>query len=56
MDELLDMIAADESPSQISDKIKELLFSKSAEKVDEFRPIVANSMFGGDEETEVEEE
>lgn len=55
MDDLLDMIAADESPSQISDKIKELLFSKSAEKIDEFRPIVANSMFNGDTE-EVEEE
>jgi hypothetical protein len=46
MDDLLDMIAADESPSNISDKIKELLFSKSAEKIDEFRPSVAMSMFG----------
>ena len=45
MDDLLDMIAADESPSQISDKIKELLFAKSAEKIDEFRPAVALSMF-----------
>ena len=32
MDDLLDMIIADESPSQISDKIKDMLFSKSAEK------------------------
>lgn len=46
MDELLDMIAADESPSQVSDKIKELLFNKSAEKIDAFRPTVATSMFG----------
>ena len=30
MDDLLDMIQTDESPSQISDKIKELLFAKSA--------------------------
>lgn len=50
MDDLLDMIAADESPSQISDKIKELLFTKSAEKIDEFRPVVANNMFN----TEIE--
>ena len=50
MDDLLDMIATDESPSQISDKIKELLFTKSAEKIDEFRPAVANSMFGETEE------
>jgi hypothetical protein len=45
MDDLMDMIAADESPSQISDKIKELLFTKASEKIDGFRPTVANSMF-----------
>jgi hypothetical protein len=55
MDDLLDMIVADESPSQISDKIKELLFTKSAEKIDEFRPIIANSMFNGDNEETGEE-
>lgn len=53
MDELMNMIAGDETPSQISDKIKELLFTKSAEKIDEFRPAVANSMFN--KETEEEE-
>lgn len=52
MDELLDMIVADESPSQVSDKIKELLFNKSAEKIDAFRPAVATSMFGETEEEE----
>ena len=46
----MDMIAADESPSQISDKIKDLLFTKSAEKIDAFRPAVAQSMFGETEE------
>jgi hypothetical protein len=46
MDELMDMIITDESPSQISDKIKELLFARSAEKIDEFRPIVSNAVFG----------
>ena len=46
MDELLDMIASDESPSNISDKIKDLLFTKSAEKIDALRPAVATSMFG----------
>ena len=44
------MIATDESPSQISDKIKDLLFTKSAEKIDAFRPAVAQSMFGETEE------
>jgi hypothetical protein len=46
MDDLLDMIATDESPSQVSDKIKELLFTKSSEKIDGVRPDIAASMFG----------
>jgi hypothetical protein len=46
MDDLLDMITTDESPVEISDKIKELLFAKSAEKIDSFRPAVASSLFG----------
>jgi len=54
MDDLLDMIAADESPSQISDKIKEILFAKSADKIDQLRPSVAQSMF--DEVSDTEEE
>lgn len=54
MDDLMDMIAADESPSNISDKIKDLLFAKSAEKIDAFRPVVATSMFG-ENETEYED-
>jgi len=52
MDELMDMIVSDESPSQISDKIKELLFAKSAEKIDDFRPAVAGTMFGQEEQEE----
>ena len=56
MDELMDMIATDESPSQISDKIKDLLFAKSGEKVDAFKPVVASSMFGDYEESDYEEE
>ncbi len=44
--ELMDMIIADESPSNISDKIKDMLFAKSADKVDAARPEVASSTFG----------
>lgn len=51
----MDMIVADESPSEISDKIKDLLFAKASERVDEYRPIVASSLFNG-ETSEVEEE
>ena len=50
----MDMLATDESPSQISDKIKELLFAKSAERIDSFRSDVSSSMFGL-EDSEVEE-
>jgi hypothetical protein len=56
MDELMDMIVADESPSQISDKIKELLFAKSAEKIDAFKPVVAASLFGNEEQGTSEEQ
>ena len=52
----MDMIVADESPSDISDKIKEVLYTKAAEKVDNTRPNVALSMFDIEQETEVESE
>jgi len=42
----MDMILADESPTDISDKIKEILFAKSAENVNAVRPEVAASLFG----------
>ena len=43
--ELMDMIIADKSPSQISDRIKDMLFTKSAERVDAYKPEVAKSSF-----------
>lgn len=56
MDELMDMIVSDESPSQISDKIKDILFAKAAERVDDYKPIAANSLFGNEEEDDEEYE
>ena len=44
--ELMDMIIADESPSTISDRIKDMLFAKSADRVDTFKPDVAADAFG----------
>ena len=49
----MDMMTTDESPSQISDKIKEILFNKSAERVDAFKTDVANGVFG---DVDVEDE
>ncbi len=52
----MDMIATDESPSQISDKIKDILFAKASERVDEMRPTVASSIFNSSDVEDVEEE
>ena len=57
MEELLDMISSDESPAQISDKIKDILFAKSAERIDAYRPEVSSQLFGNEDiEVEVEDE
>ena len=53
MDDLIDMMARNESPADISDKIKEILMQKSAENIEIIRPVVANSIFG-EPESEVE--
>ena len=54
----MDMIGADESAAQVTDKIKDLLYAKSGEKVDAFRHHVANSLFNDleDESDEVSDE
>lgn len=54
MDNIIDMIISNESPSQISDEIKNALFSRSAEKIDTLKPDVAASMFGGIVDSEEE--
>ena len=57
MDELMDMIVADESPSQISDRIKDMLFAKSAERVDAHKTTAASALFGQQpDEEEIESE
>ena len=52
----MDMIVTDESPSQISDKIKDLLFAKASEHIDAFKPTVAASLFDTQEMDYAEEE
>jgi len=49
--ELMDMIIADKSPSQISDRIKDMLFAKSAERVDSYRPEVAKNSFNAPDDS-----
>jgi hypothetical protein len=48
MNDLIDMIVNNQSPADISDKIKELLMQKSAENIDTIRPVVASSVFTND--------
>ena len=47
--DLLDLIAADESPAQISDLIKDIISSKAMEKIDALVPEVSTSLFSGSE-------
>ena len=52
MDELMNLMIADESPSEISDSIKNHLFAKAGAKVDALKPAVANAMMGYELESE----
>jgi len=54
-DDLMDMMVDDANASDISDKIKEILYTKSAEMIDVARPLVGAGLFG-DEVPEVSEE
>jgi len=56
MDELLDMIATDASAADISDSIKDALYTKSAERINSQRIDVAAAMFDPSiEDTEVDD-
>jgi len=58
MEELVDLIATDASPSDVSDKIKDALMAKAAARIDAFKPEVASSVFDAEvpEEEEVVDE
>jgi len=46
MEEIVNLIGSDSSASDISDKIKDVLYSKAAERINTIRPAVGASMFG----------
>lgn len=54
--DLVNMMLGDASSSEVSDKIKEILYSKSSEKLDDIKPAIANAMFGNEVPDETEEE
>ncbi len=55
MEDVIDLIATDSSASEISDKIKDALYAKSAQRIDAVRPTVGASLFGDDQSSEEQE-
>ena len=55
MEEIVNLIGSDASASDISDKIKDVLYAKSAQKIDAVRPTVGASMFGDNQSSEEQE-
>jgi hypothetical protein len=56
MEDIIDLIFQDAGSSQVTDAIKDALYSKSAEKIDALRPVAAASLFGNEPiETAIEE-
>ena len=57
MEDVVDLIATGAKAAEVSDKMKEILYAKAAERVDIARPYIANAMFGQEfEYPEVEDE
>ena len=53
MEEIIDLIATDSAASEVTDKLKDILFTKSAERIETQRPNISASMF---DEPEIETE
>lgn len=50
----MDLMIADDSPSEVSDAIKNALYQKAAERIEFARPYVADAMFGHEDQEEYE--
>jgi hypothetical protein len=56
MEEIIDLIATNASASEINSKIKDALYVKASEKLDDARPFVAASLFGTNNVDEYDDE
>ena len=56
MEDLVNLIATDAAASEVSDKIKDILYAKSAERLEVAKPIVAAQMFDNPSEGETVEQ
>ena len=54
MDDIIDAIATDASPSEIANSLKDVIYQKAAERVEGLRPNASSSVFGGEIEDEIE--
>tara|TARA_B100000287_G_C20183195_1_gene603014 strand:+ start:228 stop:413 length:186 start_codon:yes stop_codon:yes gene_type:complete len=52
MEDIVDLIATDSSASDISDKIKDMLYAKSAERIEGMKPDIASTVFAEPVESE----
>tara|TARA_B100001059_G_scaffold26495_1_gene21318 strand:+ start:37234 stop:37404 length:171 start_codon:yes stop_codon:yes gene_type:complete len=46
---IIDAIASGSSPSEVTQEIKDILFAKSSERIDDFRQVAASNLFQGEE-------
>lgn len=46
MEELIDLIVTDSSATAVSDRIKDALYAKSAERIEASRPLASAALFG----------
>lgn len=53
---IIDLIAQDQSPADVSDAIKNSLYAKAAERIDALKPQVGTSIFDEPEEEPQEEQ
>jgi len=55
MEDIIDLIATDSAASEVTDKLKDILFTKSAERIEGQRPNISSSMFDEPEPEPTEE-
>ena len=47
---VLDLIATDSSPAEITDTLKSMIYAKAGERIDGMKPYAAASLFGQESE------
>ena len=57
MEDIIDLIATDQKASDVTDRIKDMLYTKAANRVDELKPEISAAMFNpSPDQPEVEQE